>query len=315
MPSPAERPPLIALVGPTGVGKTALSIRLAQRIGAEIISADSRLFYRGLDIGTDKPSPAVRRAVPHHLVDFLEPDETYSLAEFQAAVIRISGEIRARGRLPLLAGGSGQYVRAIVEGWRIPEQPPDERLRAALFALADTAGAEAVHRWLAVLDPEAAARIDFRNARRSIRALEVVLRTGRSFSRQSRRAEPRFRTLLLGLIRSRTELYERIDRRIDSMLAAGLVAEIAGLLDRGYSPELPAFSAIGYMEAARHLRGEIDRDEMAAIMKKRSRTLVRRQANWFKAEDPDIHWIEMDAGALDRAESLVGRFLAHDDTV
>jgi tRNA dimethylallyltransferase len=315
MPSPAERPPLIALVGPTGVGKTELSIRLAQRIEAEIISADSRLFYRGLNIGTDKPAPAERRAVPHHLVDFLDPDQTFSLADFQESVIRIAGEIRGRGRLPLLVGGTGQYVRAISAGWRIPTQPPDENLRRALAHLAEPDCGKTALRWLSVLDPTAAERIDPHNTRRVIRALEVTLTTGRPFSGQRRKGSPKFEILMIGLSRPRAELYRRIDRRIESMLSAGLVAEVRGLLAAGISPDLPAMSAIGYQEAFRHLSGEIDLDEMTASMRKRSRTLVRRQANWFKAEDPDIRWIEMDAGALARAESLVRRFLARDDMV
>jgi len=315
MPSPAERPPLIALVGPTGVGKTGLSIRLAQRIGAEIISADSRLFYRGLDIGTDKPAPAERRAVPHHLVDFLEPDETCSLADFQAAAVRIAGEIRRRGRLPLLVGGTGQYIRAIVEGWRIPTQAPDENLRRALAHLAEADSGDTVLRWLSVLDPAAAERIDPHNTRRVVRALEVTLSSGRPFSSQRRKGSPEFEILMIGLTRPRAELYRRIDRRIESMLSAGLVAEVRGLLAAGISPNLPAMSAIGYQEAFRHLSGEIDLDEMAASMRKRSRTLVRRQANWFKADHPDIRWIEMDAGALDRAEGLARRFLAREGSV
>jgi tRNA dimethylallyltransferase len=278
MPSPDNRPPLIVLVGPTGVGKTALSIELARRIDAEIISADSRLFYRGLDIGTDKPSAGDRAAVPHHLIDFLDPDEPYSLSDFQDAVIRIAAEIRARGRLAMLVGGTGQYVRAIVEGWRVPAQPPDEPLRTVLSTLAQDAGGTTVYRWLETLDPEAAARIDYRNVRRVVRALEVVLRTGQPFSDQRRRAKPYFRTVMIGLARERAVLHDRIDRRIEAMLSAGLVEEVAGLIKAGFDPDLPSMSAIGYLEAAQHVRGEIDREEMAAGMRKRSRTLIRRQA-------------------------------------
>jgi tRNA dimethylallyltransferase len=312
MPSQTELPPLIILAGPTAVGKTELSVRLAQQIGAEIISADSRLFYRGMDIGTDKPSEADRAAVPHHLIDFLDPDETYSLAEFQAAVIRIADEIRERGRLPLLVGGTGQYVRAIVEGWQIPDQPPDDRLRGVLARMAEEAGAGAVQQWLTILDPAASARIDPRNTRRMVRALEVILSTGRPFSSQRRKGEPPFETFTIGLTRPRPELYERIDRRVEAMLAAGLIEEVAGLLAAGWPPEAPAMTAIGYREAVRYLRGELDRTGMVELMRRRSRVLVRRQANWFKPDDPDIKWIEMGPPALETAAGLVRDFLNGD---
>lgn len=315
MPSQVEHPPLIILAGPTAVGKTGFSIRLAQRIGAEIISADSRLFYRGLDIGTDKPSTAERAAVPHHLIDFLDPNEPFSLAEFQAAVARIAGEIRVRGNLPLLVGGTGQYIRSIMEGWSIPAQPANEPLRSVLTRLAEDNGAGTIQRWLAVLDPAAAARIDPRNTRRVVRALEVTLSTGSPFSNQRRKGEPVFETFTIGLARPRRELYERIDRRIDAMLAAGLIEEVAGLLEAGWPPEAPAMTAIGYREAVRYLRGELDRAGMAELMRKRSRILVRRQANWFKPDDPNIEWIEMGSQALEKAVTLVSAFLSRDPEV
>jgi len=309
MQSPDKRPALVILTGPTAVGKTELAIRLAGRIAGEILSADSRLFYRGMDIGTAKPTAAELATVPHHLIDFLDPDEAFSLADFQETVIRIEGEIRVRGRIPMLVGGTGQYIRAIVEGWRIPNQPADERLRAGLAALEASGGPGTVHRWLSALDPAAAGRIDPRNVRRTVRALEVVLQTGARFSKQRRRAEPHFRTIQIGLIRPREDLYDRIDLRIEAMLAAGLVAEVAGLLAAGFSPDLPSMSAIGYHEACRFIAGEISREEMVTAMRKRSRTLVRRQTNWFKPDDPRIRWVDVDENSLERSEEIIREFL------
>lgn len=292
MPLPDDRPPLILLIGPTAVGKTELSLRLAERLGLEIISADSRLFYRGMDIGTAKPGPEDRARVPHHLIDFLNPEGKFTLAEFQHAVHEVVGSVCRRGRAPLMVGGSGQYVRAITEGWRIPASQPAPRLRAVLEAISERKGTGELHRWLTALDPEAARSIDHRNVRRTIRALEVILCTGQTFSGQRLRGEPCYRTLVLGLTRPRVELYERIDRRIERMLAEGLVDEVRDLLANGYGPDLPSMSAIGYREMARHVLGEMTLEEAVRRMKKRTRTFVRRQANWFKFDDPQIHWFQ-----------------------
>ena len=294
---------MVFLVGPTAVGKTDLSIQLARRLDAEILSADSRLFYRGMDIGTAKPSPAERRTIPHHLVDFLDPDESFSLAEFQAAVYQIAGDVLGRGRLPLVVGGTGQYVRAITEGWQIPALAPHPELRMILERIAADRGAGALHSWLETLDPPSAQAIDPRNLRRTVRALEVIFSSGRPFSAQRRKGKRRFDAIVLGLIRPRDELYERIDRRVDEMLANGLVNEVQSLLDAGYPPGLPSMSAIGYREIAEVLTGSSSLPEDAAAMKKRSRTLVRRQANWFKPDDPGITWFQAGEGALARIES------------
>jgi tRNA dimethylallyltransferase len=178
-PTPAPLPPLLALVGPTAVGKTEIAIRLAERLNGEIVSADSRLFYRGMDIGTAKPTPEERNRVPHHLIDVADPDETWSLALFQQRAQETIAGIHARRRLPLLVGGTGQYVRAVTQGWLPPEVPPDERLRATLERLGQEKGKDWLHARLALLDPGAAALIDLRNLRRTVRALEVILTSGR----------------------------------------------------------------------------------------------------------------------------------------
>lgn len=285
--------PLVVIVGPTAVGKTAVAIEVASVLNGEIISADSRLFYRGMDIGTAKPSLAERRGIPHHLIDVVDPDETFSLAVFQREVTRLCDEIRSRGSLPLLVGGTGQYVMAVVEGWKSPEVRPDPALRAALMIWSEQIGGDALHARLARIDPPAAAAIDPRNLRRTIRALEVIFTTGRRFSDQRLKAEPDHKVLLIGLTCPRPELYARIDARIDQMLSAGLVEEVRGLLDKGFSPDLPSLSAIGYQEISRYLQGRISLEEAILLMKRRTRQFVRRQAAWFKPADPRIHWFTL----------------------
>lgn len=310
-----QRPPLVVILGPTAVGKTEVSIQLAGRLNGEIVSADSRLFYRGMDIGTAKPGPEELAQVKHHLVDIADPDEVWSLARFQQAAQQAIAEIHARGRLPFLVGGTGQYVRAVIEGWQPPEVAPDPRLREALEQWGNTVGPDGLHRRLSVLDPKAAEKIDYRNIRRTVRALEVILSTGQRFSDQRRKVESPYNRLLVGLIRPREELYARLDARIEQMLDAGLVHEVRALLEKGYSPNLPAFSAIGYREIIDHLLGKTSLDEAVELIKKNTRTFVRRQANWFKASDPEIHWFRAHPEVVGEIEELVrswekGEFLS-----
>jgi tRNA dimethylallyltransferase len=312
-PEPGEEgraaPPLVVLVGPTAVGKTEISLRLAKRLGGEIVSADARLFYRGMDIGTAKPNLQERQQVPHHLIDVADPDESWSLALFQRAARQAIAGILARGRMPLLVGGSGQYVRAVLEGWQVPAQGPDRRLREALESWAGRVGAEGLHARLAAIDPPAAARIQPRNLRRTVRALEVIFSTGRRFSEQAGRGEPPYRALILGLTRPRPELYARIDARIQTMMAAGLADEVRRLLAQGYSPQLPTMSAIGYQEMVQTLNGEINLEEAVTLMKRRTRQFVRRQANWFKVSDPHIHWFRVGEGTVDEMEGVIRAWL------
>jgi len=289
---PSVPNPLIVIVGPTAVGKTELAIGLARQFDGEIVSADSRLFYRGMDIGTAKPTPEERARVPHHLIDVAAPDESWSLAVFQRAAQLAIADIRQRNRLPFLVGGTGQYVRAVIEGWEIPAQAPDAVLRTALEKWADQIGPDSLHDHLAYLDPQAASGIDARNVRRTIRALEVIFRTGRLFSEQRQRSTSPYSLLLIGLKRPREELYRRVDQRIEAMLAAGLVEEVSTLLKQGYSPELPTLSAIGYREIVAYLRGQMSLDEAVTSMKRLTRRYVRQQANWFRESDPSMRWFE-----------------------
>jgi tRNA dimethylallyltransferase len=297
--------PLIVLVGPTAVGKTEIAIQLAHRLDAEIVSADSRLFYRGMDIGTAKPSPSEMAGVPHHLIDVAEPDDTWSLARFQQAAQRCIADIHQRGKLPLLVGGSGQYVHAVIEGWSPPPAAPDPRLREALTAWAAQVGPAGLHERLAHLDPQAAGSIDARNLRRTVRALEVILATGQRFSEQRQRTAAPYDLLILGLTRPRPELYARIDARITAMFAAGFVDEVRNLLDKGYSPDLPTLSAIGYQQVCAHLRGEMSLDEVTMLMKRLTRQFVRRQANWFKADDRQIRWFTAHETVADHMEEVI----------
>jgi len=293
---PVERP-VVILVGPTAVGKTALALALAGELQAEIISADSRLFYRGMDIGTAKPTQEELWSVPHHLIDIAEPNQTYSLALFQREALRIIADVHARGKLPLVVGGTGQYVRAIIEGWTIPPQQPDERMRAAIEAWAGEIGAQELHAKLALLDPAAVGVIDWRNQRRTVRALEVIFNTGMRFSEQRGKGALPYQYKMIGLKRERPELYARIDARIEGMIADGFADEVRGLLARGYAPDSPALSAIGYSEMAAYAKGEMSLDEAVLLIKRRTRQFVRRQANWFKESDPKIRWFEMNAHA------------------
>lgn len=300
-----NKSPLIVLIGPTASGKSELAIQLAERIGGEIVSADSRLFYRGMDIGTAKPSHEEQKRVPHHLIDVCRPDETWSLAVFQREARRVIHEIHARGNFPILVGGTGQYVQGILEEWRVPPTPPNNVLRAILTSWASEITPQGLHSRLAVLDPAGAAQIDPRNTRRTIRALEVIFSTGRRFSEQRQKQEPEYSILKIGLKRPRSELYERIDRRIDVMLERGLIDEVRDLLSAGYPPDLPAFSAIGYREIIDYLYGRSTLEEAIRLMKRQTRQYVRRQANWFKDSDPEIHWIEMADSPLQKAEDLI----------
>lgn len=303
-----HKPPLIVIVGPTAVGKTALALHLGGVLNAEVVSADSRQIYRGMDIGTAKPTHEERRLTPHHLIDVVDPDETLGLAQYQAMAYAAIDDILARGRLPLLVGGSGQYVRAVVEGWGIPRVGPDQALREELYYQAETQGAEALHARLRTLDPVAADRIDYRNVRRVIRALEVCLLTGERISELQQRRSPPYRILQIGLTMSRPSLYRRIDERVDRMLAAGLVAEVESLVAQGYDYALPSMSGLGYRQVGAYLRGEISLDEAVRLIKRETRRFVRQQYNWFRLDDERIHWFDVEVHSLREIEVVVASF-------
>jgi tRNA dimethylallyltransferase len=296
---------LILIVGPTAVGKTELAIQLAERMNGEIVSADSRLFYRGMDIGTAKPTHEEMRSIPHHLIDIADPDEILSLAVFQQQATTIIGDIHKQNKLPFLVGGTGQYVRAVTQAWSPPEVEPDERLRTELEKMKEERGIYWLYDKLKSLDPEAADKIDARNYRRTIRALEVILTTGRKFSEQRGQGDSPYHLITIGLMRPRAELYERVDKRIDVMFANGFLDEVRGLLARGYSPSLPTMSAIGYRECIRVINGELTEEQAKTEIRRATRVFVRRQANWFKESDPNITWFKIEEGVINEVEKTI----------
>ncbi len=273
---------LIAIVGATAVGKTELAIAWAQRIGGEIVSADSRQIYRGMDIGTAKPTPTERAQARHHLIDIRDPDESFSLAEFQDLALAAIADIQARGRVPLLVGGTGQYLAALLEGWQIPRVAPQPALRAELEQIASQEGPQALHDRLAAVDPVAAARIPAANVRRVVRALEVYLVSGEPISRLQVRQPPPFRPRAIWLQRPRTELYARADARISRMIEAGLIDEIAALLARGYDWRLPAMSSLGYLQFRPYFQGEADLTTCIERLRFDTHDFIRRQEMWFR---------------------------------
>jgi len=299
-----QRAMLVTLTGPTGVGKSGLALRLAAALGGEIVNADSRTVYRGLDVGTAKPSPAELAAVPHHLIDVVNPDESYSLSLYQQQAYSIIDDCLRRGRLPLLVGGTLQYVSAVVEGWTIPTTPPDAALRARLAA-SDPA---ALYAELQQVDPSSAAKIDERNQRRVIRALEVWHSSGQQFSSQQRKVAPAYRQLRLALTCERRELYRRIDARVDAMIDGGLVAEVQGLAAR-YGLHLPALSAIGYRQVGAYLRGESTLTQASQQIKFDTHAFVRHQYAWFR-RDQELRWIDnTTADPYDAALAIIREFI------
>ncbi len=305
----AHKPPLIAIVGPTAVGKTATAVTLCQCFNGEIVSADSRQIYQQCDIGTAKPSTAEQAAAVHHLIDAVAPNQTLSLAEYQTLAYAAIEDILDRGRLPFLVGGSGQWVQAVLGGWIIPRVPPDPQLRAELKAQAEEKGNEYLHQRLAAVDPEAASRIDFRNQRRVIRALEVFLKTQMPISQQQQAQSPPYRILQIGLTMPRPELYARIDARIERMLTAGLVQEVRALLQSGYGLRLPAMSGLGYRQIGQYLSGQISLEEAVRLTQKETRRFVRQQYNWFRLDDPAIHWFDPSVTNSGPIVSLISDFL------
>jgi len=290
---------VLVVVGPTAVGKTELSLRLAEEIGGEIVSMDSRLIYRGMNIGTAKPTTAELARIPHHMIDLANPDENWSLALFRRRVLREIEDIQNRKKVAILVGGTGQYVRALMEGWEIPTQKPDYQMRTILEKWGEQIGSAALHEKLKIIDPQAAASIEPNNLRRVVRALEVVFKTGRKFSIQQLKNPPDLKFWVIGLNRPRAELYQRVDARIDAMFDAGLVEEVNGLIEKGYGEEDAPLSAIGYREVIRVLNGEISLEEAKVSMRRKTREFIRKQANWFKSTDEQIHWYEMTPDPLE----------------
>jgi len=282
--------PLIIIVGPTASGKTALSIELARAINGEIVSADSRYFYRDMNIGTAKPSELEMKSVQHHLIDVANPDETWSLAKFQKEALRVIDQILQGEKFPILVGGTGQYIYSVMHAWSMPAQERNDQLRRILENAKFDSGRDNLYEFLKKVDPTAASQIDQRNFRRTLRAVEVILLTGRRFSDQRSVSSSKYSRKMIGLKVERSELYARIDQRIENMIENGLIDEVEKLISKGYSPINSSMSAIGYREIYQYINGTINLEEAIRLMKRNTREFVRRQANWFKENDDQIRW-------------------------
>jgi tRNA dimethylallyltransferase len=298
---------VVAVVGPTGVGKSALALRLAQDLNGEIISADSRQIFCYLDIGTAKPTVAELSRVPHHLIDIIDPDQDFSLAQYQELAYKAIDDAASRGHLPLLAGGSGLYVWAVLEGWQIPRVAPDRELRKRLEERAASGEKEQLYEELKKIDADAAFRIDPRNVRRVIRALEI--KQNSALIPKLAKIKPPFDNLIIGLTATRKALYRHIDERVDSMIARGLVAEVKSLVNKGYGLELPSMSGIGYRQIVAFLHGKVSLDGAIQQVKNESHRLVRQQYNWFGPKDDRIHWFDVDTDPYTQIKTLATDFL------
>ena len=308
MSKPAAKPKIIAVIGPTASGKTALAIRLAKELRGEIISADSRQIYRGMNIGTAKPVREKGRryfyseGIRHHLLDIRDPDDPYTVAEFQRDAFAAIRDILRRKKLPVLAGGTGLYIQAVTENLELPDVPPDEILRKKLNARMAREGLDALFSELVRLDPEAEYVVDSRNPRRVIRALEVALSTGRPFTSQRQKRPVPFSVLKLGLQPPKEVLFRRIAGRTRKMIADDLFRETEKLLKK--YDFVPALEAIGYRETAACLRGEISPAQAEGLMNKNTRAYAKRQITWFK-RDAEIKWVRNAGQALRLARAFL----------
>lgn len=292
---------LVIIAGPTATGKTALAVEAAESINGEVVSADSMLVYRGMNIGTAKPTRDEMRGVPHHLIDVVDPDEEYSVAVYQKQARECIARILAQGRTPVLTGGTGLYIRSVIDDYDFTSALRDEKLRADLSEEAERSGAAAIHRRLAHVDPKAAARLHPNDTRRITRALEVFYLTGIPLSDSWRleQGKPLYDLIFLGLNMERKDLYSRIEDRVDSMLEAGLIEEVRSLLDRGYSPELTSMQGLGYKEILAYLAGVMPKREAVSLLKRNTRRFAKRQLTWFR-RDQRIKWLPADAVSTGR---------------
>ena len=301
--------PLVAIVGPTGTSKSRLALHLAELFNGEIVSADSRQVYRHMDIGTAKPSPQELSLVPHHLINIVNPDENFSLAQYQQLAYKAIGDIQQHHKLALLVGGSGLYVWSVLEDWGIPQVSPDPEFRHSLEEEATKVGKSGLYQQLMEVDPVAGQRIDPRNVRRVIRALEVRRSRHTPLSQLQHKKAPPFNVLIIGLTADRAELYRRIDLRVDEMIEQGLVEEVKKLVNMGYDSNLPAMSGIGYKQIAMFLRGEMTLPAAIQQIKFETHRFVRHQYAWFRLKDNRIRWFDIQNQADSEITTLVARFM------
>lgn len=304
---------LIAIVGPTGSGKSDLAVRLAKSYDGEVINADSRQLYRFLDIGVAKPNISDRGGIPHHLFDIINPDRDFNLADYQKLAQGIIRSVQSQKKLPFLVGGSGLYVWSVIEGWQIPQVPPNWELRQEMEKMAESAGPEILYQRLVSVDPVAAEQIGLHNVRRVIRALEIRL-SGRANCGESKRKQPPpYHILVIGLTTERKTLYERVDLRIDKMIEIGLIDEVCSILAKGYAHDTPALKSVGYKEVISHLMGEMDLIETIERIKAETHRLVRHQNNWFRLDDTRIHWLDIQLDYITECTKLIEEFLREEN--
>ena len=296
------------IAGPTAVGKTATGILLARRFGGEVVNADSRNLYRGMDIGTAKPTAEERAGVPHHLIDVLDPTDEMSLARYQELATAAIAEVHARGKLPFLVGGTPLYVNAVVEGWRVPRVPPDPAFRAAQAARVAAGGLPDLIAELARIDPPAAARSG-PNPRRIIRALEVYRAIGRPMSEVEGKGPPPYRTIEIGLTMPRPMLHRAVDNRVADQVRHGLVEEVRGLLTAGVPADAPAMTSLGYRQLLPFLAGEMTLDEAIARIKADTHRYVRHQETWLRRNRSLIPLDVTVPGWRERASASVEQFV------
>ncbi|HZG16082.1 MAG TPA: tRNA (adenosine(37)-N6)-dimethylallyltransferase MiaA [Candidatus Bathyarchaeia archaeon] len=284
---------LVVIVGPTAVGKTALSLQLAGQFHGEIISGDSMQVYRKMDIGTAKATPEERSLIPHHLIDIIDPDQDYSVASFQAMAVRLISEINQRQRLPFIVGGTGLYIESVTHQFQFAETPQDPELRERLQRIADVEGNEALHQRLEAIDPITAKRLHPNDVKRIIRAIEIYEVTGYKMAEFQHRAKySPYDLYMIGLTMDRDKLYERINQRVELMIEAGLVEEVRQLLDQGYDPSLVSMQGLGYKELIPYLYGEITLERAVNEIKQRTRHFAKRQLSWFRRMT-EIEWFDM----------------------
>ncbi len=298
------------MVGATATGKTSLGIDLALRFDGEIVNADSRLFYRGMDIGTAKPSKDEQRGVEHHLIDILDPRSAYSLSDFLREARNAISDIESRGRLPIVVGGSGQYIWGLLEGWEVPEIPPNVELRQELERQFREEGIEALQRRLKASGARNTDKVEILNPRRLIRAVERAVATGDAMGGASKSDDPPYDTLVIGLTAPREHLHVRVEKRVDEMFAAGWRDEVVQLIDRGVTPNLPSMSAIGYRQLTDYVGGSITWEEMRDQVLIGNHRLIGAQNNWFKARDERIMWVDItDGDPVKQVAELVNEWL------
>ncbi|MBT3362987.1 MAG: tRNA (adenosine(37)-N6)-dimethylallyltransferase MiaA [Chloroflexi bacterium] len=301
---------LIAIVGPTAIGKSSVAIQLAKSYNGEIVSADSCQVYRYMDIGTAKPSLDDQKLTAHHLIDVIDPDQPFDLATYQKLAYKAIDDIHKRGKLAILVGGSGLYVRAILRGYAIPTAPPDNGLRESLERKTKAEGHEVLFAELQRIDPDAARSIDGRNVRRVIRAIEVYKTTGQPYSQQAKAIPPAYDILTVGLNVDREQLYRRIDSRVDAMIEEGLVDEVKNLAQKGYSFNLTSLRSLGYRQIGEHLSGQCALNEATDKIKYETHRFARHQYAWFKPKDKSINWYDINDDTLPPITDLVKQFLA-----